>query len=125
LVTLLPVLTPALSVRLPGDGRVSASFAADPTRREHHVDRAEYVLDAVTVMFDAPRVQQEARVRGSPPLGGLTNGALGDPGRFRRSRRRPLADARRDLVKADCVLFDKIVVEPVVLAHQVQNAVEQ
>ena len=39
--------------------------------------------------------------------------------------RRPLLDVFGDCLEADRVLLDEFVVEPVVLDHQVENAVEQ
>ena len=87
LVALLAVLAPALAVALAGDGRVAAALAADASRGEHDVDRAQAVLDAVGVVLDAARVQEEARLRGAPPLRGLADGPLGDAGHLARCGR--------------------------------------
>src|SRR5690606_5350263 len=51
LVALLAVFAPALTVALAGDRGVAAELAADASRGEHDVDRAEYVLDPMARMF--------------------------------------------------------------------------
>ncbi len=60
LIALLAVFASALAVALAGDGGVAAALAADAAGRQHHVDGAETVLDAVRVMLDAAGVQEEA-----------------------------------------------------------------
>src|SRR5438093_13288315 len=59
LVTLLAVFTSALTITLTGDRCVAAAFAADASRGQHNVDRAQHVLYAVAVVLDAARVQQK------------------------------------------------------------------
>ena len=125
LVALLAVLAAALAVGLAGDGGVAAALAADSARRQHHVDGAKAVLDAVAVVLDAAGVQEEARRRRAPQLRRPPDGALGDPRHLGGAARRPVADLLRHLVETDGVLADEIVVEPVVFDHQVQDAVEQ
>ncbi len=51
--------------------------------------------------------------------------ALGDARHFRRAPRRPVVDMLGDLLETRGVRGDEIVVEPVVLDHQVQDAIEQ
>src|SRR6516165_383667 len=101
LVAFLPVLAPALAVRLPGDRPVPALGFSDPARGQDEVDRAECVLHAVRVVFDPPRMKEKARLCRPPPFGGLTNGALGHAGHLRRSRGRPLAAVRRHVLESD------------------------
>ena len=69
--------------------------------------------------------QQEARLRRPPPLGGLADRLLGDAGDLGRPVRRPLVHVLGDRVEADRVVVDERVIEPVVLDHQVQDAVEE
>src|SRR5262249_23421106 len=117
LVALLAVLAPALAVRLAGDRRVAAALRADPPRGQDDVDRAEAVLDAVAVVLDAPGVEQDARLRGPPPLGGLLDGALRDARDLRGAGGRPLGHRARHLVEADRVSLDERAIEPLVLDH--------
>ena len=56
---------------------------------------------------------------------GLADGTLGDPRHFSGATRRPVADMLGNLLEADGVFLDESMIEPVVLDHQVQNAVEQ
>src|SRR5262249_2040972 len=111
LVALLAVLAPALSVRLPGDRPVAAALAAEPPRGEHDVDPAQAVLEAVAVVLDAPGVEQEARLRGPPPLGGLLDGPLRDARHLRGTGGRPLGHGARHLLEADRVALDERVIE--------------
>src|SRR5690606_32570736 len=125
LVALLPMLSAALAVGLAGDGGVTASFSADPPRGEHHVDRAEDVLHAVAVMFNSASVKQKAGFRRPPPIGGLVQRLFADAGSFRGASRRPLANVLGDLLEPGRPPFNEVVVDPIVLDHQVQYAVEQ
>ncbi len=125
LIALLAVLASALAVALAGDGGVAAAGPPDAAGGEDHVDRTEDVLYAVAVVLDAARVQQKAAPRRAPPLRRLPDRALGDARHFRRAPRRPVADVLGDLVETDGVFRDEIVIEPVVLDHQVEDAVEQ
>ena len=85
-----------------------------------------HVLHAVRVVLDAAGVQQEAGLRRAPPLGRLPDRPLGDAGHLGRPPRRPLAArARPPASKPTVCCVDEVVVEPVVLDHQVQDAVEQ
>ena len=77
------------------------------------------------VMLDAAGVQQEARRRRAPQLRRLADRALGDARDLGRAPRRPLLDVLGDLLEADGVFLDEGVIEPVVLDHQVEDAVEQ
>ena len=56
LVTLLPMLASSLAIGLARDRRIAAVFAADASGGEHDVDRAQHVLHAVAVMFNAAGV---------------------------------------------------------------------
>ena len=67
LIAFLAVLATALAVGLSDDRAVAAVGPADAARCQHQIDRAERVLDAVGVMLDAARVEQEARSRRAPP----------------------------------------------------------
>src|SRR5262249_33081502 len=125
LVALLAVLAPTLAVRLAGDRPVAATLAADPPRGEHDVDPAQAVLHAVAVVLYAPGVEQEARLRGAPPLGGLLDGPLRYARHLRGTRGRPLGDGARHLLEAGRVALDERVIEPVVLDHQVEDAREE
>ena len=66
LVALLALLARALAVALAGDHRVAAAFAADAAGGEHQVDGGHAVLDALGVVLDAARVQQEAGLGAGP-----------------------------------------------------------
>jgi hypothetical protein len=125
LIAFLSVFASPLPVPLSGDRRVTAVRASDPPRREHEVDRAEHILHAVAVMFDAARMHQETCLRGAPPLGGLADRFFRDAGHLSRARGRPFLHRRSNLVKADGGVVDEIVVEPIVFDHQMQNAVEE
>ena len=125
LVGLLAVLAPALAVALAGDGRVAAARPADPPAGEHDVDRREAVIHAVGVLLHPPGVHQVAGLRRPPPLGRLADRLLGDPGHLGRLPRGPLAHRLGRLLEPDGVVVDEVVVEPVVLDHQVEDAGEQ
>src|SRR5690606_35235862 len=119
LVAFLPVLAAALAVALSRDRAVAGSAAADAPGRQHDVDGAEHVVDAARVVLEAARVQEEAALRSSPELGGSTNGALADTGDFRGARGSERADVLPNGVEADGEALDEVVIEPVVLDHQV------
>ena len=57
LIAFLAVFASALSVRLAGDGRIATVFAANATRCQHDVDRAQNILNAMAVMLDTARVK--------------------------------------------------------------------
>src|SRR5262249_32679331 len=116
---------PALAVALSGDGGIAAALAPDAPGSQHDVDCAEDVLDAMRVMLDAARMQEEARFRRSPNFGCLPDRALGDAGDFRRARGSPLVDVRGDGIETNGVVVDEVMIEPVVLDHQAQNAVKK
>ena len=120
LIALLAVLAAALAVGLADDRAVAALRLADAAGREHEVDRAERVLHAVGVVLDAARVEQEARLRGAPQLGGLAERALGHAGDLRGARERPLLAVLGDRVEADGVRVDELAIDPAVLDHQVR-----
>ena len=107
-----------------GQRAVGAIRFADSAGGEHDVDRAEHVLYAVAVMLHAAGMQQVAGRRFAPPLSRLTDRSFGDARDLCRPRRRPRADMFGDLLKTDGMLFDELVIEPVMLDHQVQDAVE-
>src|SRR5690606_1790873 len=110
LVALLSVLPTALAVGLPRDGRITAAGSSDAPRREHDVDRAEHVLDPVTVVLDASGVHQKAGFRLSPPFCCLPNRLLGDAGDLCRAARRPLAHLRGHFLEADGVALDEVAI---------------
>ena len=76
-------------------------------------------------MLDAARVEEEARLRRAPPLGGLHQRTLRHAGHLRGPRQRPLAAVLGDLLEADRVRVDERVIEPVALDHDLQHAGEQ
>ena len=125
LVTLLAMLASALTIGLAGNRGISAAFAANAAGGEHDVDRAEHVLDAVALMFDAARVQKKTAPGGAPPFSRLTNRLLGDARYFGRLLGSPRSHMFGDGLEADGVPLDEFVIEPIVLDHQVQNAVEE
>jgi hypothetical protein len=100
LIALLAVLAAALAVGLADDGAVAAVRAAEPSGREHEVDRAERVLHAVRVMLDAARVQEEARARRRPHFRRLLDRSARHAGDVGGLLDRPLAAIRRDRVEA-------------------------
>ena len=122
LLRLLTVLPPPLPVALTDDSSVRAARFSDAAGREDDVDGGEAILDAVRMVLDAARVHEEARFRGAPKFRRRANALLRDTRDFRRAARRPLLDV---LVEADGVLLDELVIEPVVLDHEVKDAVEQ
>src|SRR5262245_6657640 len=122
LVALLPVLAPALAIRLSDDGAVAAFRFADTPRCEDEVDGAERVLYAVRVVLDSACMEQEAALRCPPPFGRLPNRPFGHAGDVRAFGRRPLPAILRYLIEPDRVRVDEIVIEPVVLNHQIQHA---
>src|SRR5262249_31143738 len=124
LVALLSVFAPALAVALSGDGGVAAVLATYAPRSQHDVDCAEHVLHAVRMMLDAARVQQERSLGRAPQLRGLANGALADTCDFGGLARRPLPHMLGHGVEADRPVVDEVVIEPVVLNHQMEYAVE-
>jgi len=125
LIALLSVLAAALAVALAGDGRVPAVPAPDPAGGEHQVDGAEHVLHAVAVVLDAARVHEIAGARRPPPFRGLADRLLGNAGDLGRARGGPLAHRRGHLLEAHRVILDEPVVQPVVLDHEVENAVAE
>src|ERR1051326_1616452 len=125
LVALLPVLAAALAVALADDGAVRAVRPADAPRGENDVDRGEAVLHAVRVVLDAARVHEEARLRRPPQLRRRADRLLRDAGDLGGALRRPLLHVLGDRVEADGVLLDEVVIEPVVLDHQMEDAVEE
>ncbi len=60
------VFAPALAIALPGNRSVSAALPAKATGRQDQVDEGEHVIDALGVLLDAARVQEEARLRHAP-----------------------------------------------------------
>src|SRR5215472_8189667 len=76
-------------------------------------------------MFDAARVQQETRPRRAPPLRRPTYQTLGDARHFCRAPRRPGPDMLGDLLESRGMFLDEIMIEPIVLDHQMEDAVEQ
>src|SRR6187200_336970 len=125
LIALLPVLAAALPVGLSDDGAVAALRLADSPGREHEVDRAERVLHAVRMVLDATGVKEEARLRGTPPLGGQHQGTLRHAGHLRGPRQRPLPAVLCDLLETHRVRIDERVIQPVALDHDLQHAREQ
>ncbi len=125
LIAFLAVLATALPVGLSHDGAVATLRFADPSRCKHEVDRAERVLHAVRVVLDPACVEEEARLRGSPPLGGLHQGTLRHAGHLGGPRQRPLPAILRDLLEADRMRVDERVIEPVVLNHDLQHACKE
>src|ERR1019366_2490471 len=122
LVALLSVLASALSVALPDDGSITAIRLSDAAGGEHDVDRGEAVLDAVRMVLDSSRVHEETRLGRSPQFRRRANRLLGDPGHLGRAARRPLRDMLRDRFEAGGVLLDEIVIDPVVLDHELEDA---
>ncbi len=122
LVAFLAVLAPALAVPLAGDCAVSAAGAADSPRGQDDVDRPQDVDDPVTVLLHATGVHQVAGFRGAPELGRLSDRLLGDPGH----RRRSACGVHSRTASATAsnphgVVSDELMVEPVVLDHQVED----
>ena len=70
-------------------------------------------------------MEEEARLRGAPPLGGLHQRTLRHAGHLRGPRQRPLPAVLRDLLETDRVRVDERVIEPVALDHDLQHAGEQ
>src|SRR3954471_12152117 len=70
LIALLTLLARALAVALPRDHRVAAALAADASGGDDEVDRRHAVLDALGVVLDPARVQQEAGLGRAPHFGG-------------------------------------------------------
>ena len=82
LIALLPLLSPALTVALAGDHRVSTPLAPDPAAGQDEVDRGHAVLDALRVVLDPAGVEQDARLRGPPELRACTIIRAGTPAIF-------------------------------------------
>src|SRR5690606_30157681 len=114
-----------LAVGLACDGAVAAVRAADAPGSEDDVDGREDVFDAVAVVLEAAGVEEEAGPGGTPPLGRFSDGLLGNARDFRSAAGRPGFYALGNLVEADGMVLDEVMVEPVVLDHQVEDAVEQ
>src|SRR5579871_3231307 len=125
LIAFLSVFASTLPIALSCDGGIATTRPADAPGSEDHVDSAQHILHTVAVMFDTARVQQETRLRRAPPLGRLANDAFGDTRNLRRAPRSPGANMLGQLVETDRMLGDEILIEPVVLDHQMQYAVEK
>src|SRR5690606_38544183 len=104
--------------------RVAASFAADAPGRKDEIERRETVLDALRVMLDAARVEEEARPRGSPDLGGTDDELRGNAGDLRGVLRRVLPHRLFDGVPPMCALGDEGAIDPAALDHHVKHAVQ-
>src|SRR6516164_1140723 len=59
LIAFLALLPTALPVALPGDHRVTATFASDAPAGDHQVDGGDAVLHSFAVVLDATSVQQK------------------------------------------------------------------
>src|SRR5262249_46813982 len=125
LIALLAVLASALAIGLPCDRAVAALRLADAAGREDEIDRAERVLHAVRVMLDASGVEEKAGACRSPPLRRLPERSLGDTGPVRRPRGCPLVTVARDILETDGQVLDELVIEPIVLDHQVEHSGEE
>jgi hypothetical protein len=77
------------------------------------------------VVLDAAGVHQEAGLRRAPPLGRLADRPLGDARHLGGRRGVHSLTCSATCVEADGVVLDEVVIEPVVLDHQVQDAVEE
>src|SRR5215813_3918633 len=119
------MLSATLTVRLAGDRCVAASFASNSSRCQDHIDCAEAVLHAVTVVFNAARVEQETGFRLAPPFCRPPNCAFRDAGDFSRLLWVPCADMFSQGFESHRVLIDEVVVEPVIFDHQMQNSIEE
>ena len=115
----------ALAIGLTDDRAVAALRFSDPAAGEHEVDRAQRILNAVGVMFDAARMEEEACLRGSPPFGSLPDRSLGDAAHLRGSRRRPLRTVTSHDIESHRVCVDELAIDPVMLDHQIEDAGEK
>ena len=125
LIALLAVLAPALAVGLADDGAVAAVGTADTPGRKHQIDRAKRVLHAVRVVLDAAGMEQKTRARLRPHFGRLFDRAAGHAGDLGRLFDRPFAAVRRHRVEARRVRGDELLIDPVVLDHDLQHSGEE
>src|SRR6185369_1679792 len=119
------MLPSPLPVRLTGNRRIAAGLASDPAGSEHDIDRSQAVLYAMAVVLDAAGMHEKAGLCGPPPFRGLSNYAFGNSRYLRRSLWNPLSHGGADIVEANRMLANEVVVEPVVFDHQMENPVEQ
>src|SRR5207249_1375246 len=80
LVTTLPVLPPTLAIPLAGDGRVPATWLANLAGGQDEVDTRQTVFRSLSMMFNAPGVQEHGGGRRAPPLRRLDNRRRWYPG---------------------------------------------
>src|SRR5262249_40397785 len=125
LIAFLSVFPSSLAIGLSDDGAVAALGLADSPGCQNEIDATERVLHTVGVMLDAARVKQETALRRSPELRRAPDRLFGNPGGFRRQCRSPLPAVVCNLVKPHSPFFDELVVDPVVLDHELQDPCEQ
>src|SRR5262245_13432984 len=121
LIALLSVFAAPLAVGLTDDRAVAALRPTNPAAGEHEVDGAQRVLNAIRVVLDAPRMEQEAALRRAPPLSGLPDQSLGDAAHVRGSRGRPLRAVTRHDIESHGAGIDEPTIDPAVLDHQIEH----
>src|SRR5262245_15832742 len=124
LVAFLALLAPALPVALPGDHRIARPFPADPAGGDHELDRGHAVFHALRMVLNPARMQQKARARRPPELGGFDDEPSGYAGDLRRIVGRVSLDDFAEGLKARRVLGDEGPIDPSALDHDVQHSVE-
>jgi hypothetical protein len=125
LVTLVPVLAPALAVALTSDGRDPASRLAVLAGRQTEVDARPHVLDTFGVVLEAAGVQQHPGLRCRPKLRRLLDAG----GRHARHVLGPfwrvIAHRLSRRLEAGRVVADEVVIQPVALDDHIQHRTEQ
>ena len=125
LIALLSVLASTLPVGLADDRAVAALGLADAAGGQDEVDRAEGVLHAIGVVFDAAGVEEKAGLCGAPPFRGLEQRPLRDASHLRGACQRPLPTVFPDRVEPHRVGVDEGAIDPAALDHDLEHAGEQ
>src|SRR5262249_2394927 len=79
----------------------------------------------MTVVFNAPRMEQETGFRLAPPFCRPPNCAFRDAGDFSSLLWVPCPDMFSHRFESNRLLIDEVVVEPVIFDHQMQNSIEE
>src|SRR4051812_11155910 len=112
------MFAPALPIGLSSNSGITAVLSADTPGSQHDINRAKHILNAGGMVFDAPCVHEETCFGSSPQLGCLPDHLFGNACYFGSTARYPLFDMLCDSFKANCLIFNKLMIQPVVLDHQ-------
>ena len=123
LVGLLPVLTTALPVALPGDAAVATAGAADLSQRQREIDEGEGVVDAARLLFRPPAGEDHRRGRLAEDVRGGDQIVLGHSRHLRDACRIVGMHQRTDVFESFGACRDVALVDQAVADADVEEAV--